>query len=462
MRIPIFLVLIVALVALGVVVVVGQAVVAPERPLILSAAFAPEAISPNADGVDDVTLFNYSLSRNATVHISLENEDGSIYYFRLGERRPAADYSVAFSGVVDGFTLPGEVFGGEVMRRLIPDGRYTWRLQAADDSGVTEERLGMLLIEYGDAPLPDIAEMSVFPDIFTPNQDGVSDRTAINLYLTRPAELTVTLQREGVEPVFLAQRVRDSRSDEAGRYLYDYEGGVDLGANPPPDGTYTVVAEAQDAVGQRVRRTASLTIQAGGKPLAEIVPQVTGASVIFETQLYDDRYASTRTQPGAMIDLPETPEGLAMTPITMRVGDLLVFMLTVENYSDVPIRTTGPAPGTVYDWSQRASTLGWFDESGAWRVGIDCLTAASDYPWRWALGDADTLETAVDPVTGAPYLYLPAGERAVVWGAVRMSEIEVRNPQNCWAGLIHEDVEVSIRNNNVGARQIELVEANGS
>jgi hypothetical protein len=39
-----------------------------------------------------------------------------------------------------------------------------------------------------------------------------------------------------------------------------------------------------------------------------------------------------------------------------------------------------------------------------------------------------------------------------------MTEIEARNPQNCWAGLIHEDVEISIRNNNVGQREVELVD----
>jgi hypothetical protein len=39
-----------------------------------------------------------------------------------------------------------------------------------------------------------------------------------------------------------------------------------------------------------------------------------------------------------------------------------------------------------------------------------------------------------------------------------MSEIEARNPQNCWAGLIHEDVGIALINQNVGARSVELVE----
>jgi hypothetical protein len=150
-----------------------------------------------------------------------------------------------------------------------------------------------------------------------------------------------------------------------------------------------------------------------------------------------------------------------MNTITMPVGDLLVFKLTVENYGEVPVRTQGSLPGTVYDWDQRSATFGEYDESGAWRVGIDCDTAEADYPWRWALGDADSLIEEVDPNTGNTYYYLPPHSRSVVWGAVRMTTIETRNPQNCWAGLIHEDVEVTDTNRVVGPRQIELVDPTG-
>lgn len=451
------LVVLTAFVGVAAVMAAGLMVFAPPRALISHASFDPAVISPNADGEDDVTIFSYTLTQGAIIDIILESDAGEVFFFRRGERRAAGDYTVAFSGVVDGYVREGESIDGEVLRRLVPDGAYTWRITAVDRAGVSETLSGTLLVENGDAPLPEISELTVFPNVFTPNQDGISDRTAINVYLEKPAVLTVRLERDGFEPIVLSQRVQDRRSGDAGRYLFDYDGGVDLGAEPPPDGEYQVVAEAQDAVGQRVLRTASLIIQDGGKPLAEIVAQPTGATVIFEAQPYQEVYETTRSVQGERIAPPEDPRGLSMTSITLPVGDMLVFKLTVENYSSVPIRTTGPAPGTVYQWDQRASTLGWFDESGAWRVGIDCTTAASDYPWRWALGDAATLQAGVDPFTGETFLYLPAGERAVVWGAVRMTEIEARNPQNCWAGLIHEDVEVSLRNNNVGARQIELV-----
>jgi len=138
--------------------------------------------------------------------------------------------------------------------------------------------------------------------------------------------------------------------------------------------------------------------------------------------------------------------------------ELLVIRLAATTYSEVTLSTTGPAPGTVYQQEQRAATLGAFDESGAWRVGIDCTTAETDYPWRWALGTAADLYEEFDPVSGHTYRYLPPGAQVAVWGGIRFTEIRARNPQHCWDGLIHEDVEVSIRNRNVGSREIELVE----
>ena len=75
---------------------------------------------------------------------------------------------------------------------------------------------------------------------------------------------------------------------------------------------------------------------------------------------------------------------------------------------------------------------------------------------RWALGDDKTLQLTKDPTNGNTLRYLPAGAQAVVWGAVRMTDLEAYNPQDCWAGLIHEQVSIDPVNNNVGARSVEL------
>ncbi|MBE2182580.1 MAG: hypothetical protein IAE89_04055 [Anaerolineae bacterium] len=452
-----------ALAALVVVVIIGLVLVKPPQPLLLAASFAPAIISPNADGDDDITLIAYELSRDANISLTFESEDGVIFNYRRDQPRTAGEYSVLFSGVVDGYTNEGETVQGEVLRRLMPDGTYTWRLSAVGDDGELQELTGLLTLENGEGALPEIPEFTVFPQHFTPNQDGISDRTAINVGLSKSAELQVYLIRDGMEPIFIPERIEGLNPDlPALRHLYDYDGGVDLGADPPADGEYTLVALAQDAAGQQVQRTATITIQDGGKPQAQIVPQPSGATVIFEAAAYDDAYFTSADDRGELIPQPQNPEGLSANSITMRVGDMLVFQLTVENYSETPIRTHGSPPGTVYDWTQRASAFGEADESGAWRVGIDCDTAASDYPWRWRLGTDDDLMQVTDLLNeDIVYYYLPPGARAVVWGAVRMSEIEARNPQNCWAGLIHEDVGTTTMNINVGPRSILLVDPPG-
>lgn len=455
------LVIIAAVVGMIAVLVAGRVLLQPPLPLITEAGFSPEIITPNADGDDDVALFQYSLSRNAHVSLTFESSDGETYVFRQDEARIPDDYQVLFSGVVDGYIREDEDITGEVLRRLMPNGEYIWRLTAVA-SDEQDERTGTLTIQDADSPLPLMSTFTIFPDVFTPNQDGINDRTEISVFLEKGANLQVYLVGEDGEKIYVAPRQEGRKPGEAGRHLFDYEGGVDLDADPPPDGVYTVVAQAQDDEGQIIQQTGQLEIRDGGKPLAEIVPQTVGVDVVFAVQPYDERYFTSADALGEPVAPPDDVQDNSLTALQMPLGDMLVFKLTVENYGKSPIRTSGPPPGTVYQQSQRASTMNAFDEAGAWRVGIDCSTAETDYPWRWALGTDDDLYEEFDPYSGNTYRYLPAGERVVVWGAVRMTEIEAMNPQNCWAGLIHEFVEVSIRNTNVGSREVLLVDTNVS
>lgn len=459
MRFPIWLTLIAAAATLALVLAIGVLALQPPRPLLVSASFSHERISPNADGIDDVAEFQYEVTRNAFVTLTFTNADGVEFIFRDAERRIAEQYALLFSGVVDGFVLPGETVAGEVVRRLLPDGVYTWTLRAvAQDDGEIMEKTGTLEIVDADDALPDITTFEIGPQEFTPNQDGINDRTWINVFVTKEADLSVFMIGADGERVFIARREEGRQIGEAGLHAFDYEGGIDIDADPPPDGTYTVVAEARDAVGQIVRQSGQLTIRDGGKPRAEIMGQPTGVDVVFEVMPYDERFFSSTDGLGDRVPVPSDPSSLARTTINVPQGDLLVFRLTVQNYGPTPIRTTGPPPGTVYQQTQRAASMGEFDQSGAWRVGIDCETEIVDYPWRWAIGDENNLTHWTDPVTGNTYYYLPPGEQSVVWGAIRMTEvIEARNPQDCWAGLIHEDVAVSLQNSNRGRREVGIV-----
>lgn len=461
MRLPIGITIIAALIGFFGVVVVGQALIQPALPLIIRADFDDALITPNADGEGDITTFRYALSRHATISIYFEAADGTRYDFRRDELRIPRDYSVLFSGVVGGYVRPGEAIPGTVERRLIPDGTYDW-VMIAENQTEREEKRGTLTLQDADSPLPIMTTFTVAPDEFTPNQDGVNDRVEVNVYLEKDADLRVfLLTANGVE-IPISARKEGSREDEAGRHIFDYAGGVDLGADPPPDGTYTVVAVAQDAEGQRVRREADLTIMQGGKPRAEISPQAVDTDVFYTVQPYAEAYASAFETSGELLALPDFPDDINVSMLTIPLGDMLAFRLTVENYSDVPIRTTGPAPGTVYQQTQVASSLGAYEEPGAWRVGIQCDTSSQPFPYRWAIGADDVLMTIEDPETGKLYRYLPPQTQTVVWGAIRMTDIiERQNPQTCWAGLIHEQVGITVQNNNVDPREIQLVDPLG-
>lgn len=467
MRLPIWITIISAIVGLAIVFVIGSFFLQPPTDLILDAGFDTNTISPNADGENDITGFSYELARASTVTILFENEAGEIFYFREAQPRSRGDYSVLFSGVVDGYLNEGESLvlnlddnpdGVVVERRLIPDGVYTWRIIAENESE-REEQSGTFTIENSDSQLPLMTTFTLSTDVFTPNRDGVNDRVIINIFLEKDADLQVYLLTEDDVELPVSQREEWSCDveDDCGRYTFDYEGGVDLNQTPPPDGTYRLVAVAQDDEGQRIRRESTLTIQDGGVPRAEISPQNVDADVFWMSMPYDERFFSEGVNIGDLIDLPDNPDVVSQTLVAVPYGDMLVFRLTVNNYGDVPIRTTSPATGTVYQQEQRAAALNALEEPGAWRVGISCDTSLTDFPYRWATGSPDELESRQDIATGREYQYLPANASTVVWGAIRMTEInEFANPQTCWAGLIHEGVNVSVENRFVGAIEVHI------
>jgi hypothetical protein len=391
------------------------------RELLSGASFAPAAISPNGDGVQDATSIHYELGRRANVSIYLQDTAGQRYYFRNHQPRTAGAYDVLFGGVIDG--------------QVLADGEYTWVIEAADEGGQHQATQGKLVVADGDKLPPQITKFTISPQEFTPNQDSISDRVTINVGLNKPATLLVTLQNalcHGSETPpadnptlvcagFPLQEKEGAarKSGEAGLHEYDYDAGVDLGAEPPPDGTYVVTARVQDAIGQVVTLTDTLTIKAGGIPRAEIVD----GTVNFSRS-------------------------------SLLVGDTLYFTLTVENYGAVPIRTSGPEPGYVYNLDQNYNVPGFAEESGAWRVGIDFDTSQRQYPFRWAVGGPGDLITQT--IGGKTYYYLPANTKAVVSGGIKMTSKPPRDPLYFWAGLIHEDVELSDINSHVDPHFITI------
>jgi hypothetical protein len=378
--------------------------------LLASAAFQPATITPNGDGQADATKIDYALNRNAKISIFLQDAAGKRYYFRQDQPRAAGPYSVLFGGVID--------------NRALANGTYTWVI-AASDGGQTQERSGTLTIADADTTPVEITSLTASPPVFTPNRDGISDRATINVWISKDADLRVYLMGQDETQYPVTEKPGARKPGEPGGHTFDYDAGVDNGAEPPPDGTYTVYAEATDKVGQHAVATATLTLQEGGVPRAEIVD--------------------------GQVDFSICPTPKAQCPVSL--GNTLHFTMTVENYGTVPLRTSGPQPGACYDLDQNSNAprpdrpQGYPDESGVFRAAIGFDTQLTNYPFRWAIGGKDDLETKT--IDGKDYFYLPVGKRAVITGCIRITSVPPRNPLYFWAGLIHEDVEISQLNDRV-------------
>lgn len=451
MRLSPLFTLLAALVAVVIIGATAARFLQPPRPLLADAGLSLNQISPNGDGQEDATRIQYTLNRNARVTISFRrNISGTEYIFRKDELRAADSYQVLFSGVVNGYTLPNEQIGGAIEARLLPNDLYVWTISAIAEDGESAQTSGNLIVNDADTELPLIRDFSVSPAIFTPNQDGVDDRVTANVYLSKKATLTVYLQDAKGTRYYVPERVEMRQPGEPGAHVFDYDGGVDNDVTPPPDGDYTLVAVAEDIEGQRVRRTSQITLKDGGLPQVEIQAQTSGSTVTYGTQ----PYTTGSVQP---------PAGVTSTQAKLQLNqnDLLTFRLTVYNYGKTPLRTMGPWPGQVYGWDQLAAkyTDPTISKSGIWRVGLTCETSETDFPWRWAIGAPDKLHKVVDD-KGQTFYYLNPGESATVWGAVQMSYlVKSRNPQDCWAALIHEDVIIPPAQSHVGPIKVELIPA---
>jgi hypothetical protein len=269
-----------------------------------------------------------------------------------------------------------------------------------------------------DSVGPPIEDFTVFPEVFTPNQDGINDRISISYRLLEAAEVEVYLRdAEGHHyPVGLPKtRWDEDEFDlegspskvelEPGLWEYDYDGGIDRGASPPADGHYTVVVEASDLVGNKVIREAPLTIEDGGLPLAEI-------------------------------------KTVEFFPEVLPLGGTLHVTVTVENVGAVAIRTKGPPSGTIYTSRENFNTLGFYEEPGIFRVGVD-FEGNSDgrsYTYRWQLGRDEDLEERI--INGQRQLYLLPGRRVTIVGHITIIDEPPKINPHYWAGLVHEQVRI--------------------
>ncbi len=377
-------------------------------PLLSNVSVAPDAISPNADGTEDVTLITYRINRQAMVSIYFEDASGARHYFRDAERRSPGKYTVYWGGVINDPQVR-EVQGGKMLveSQVLPDGVYTWVVEAVSESGQREQKQGQITLSGADTTLPELHNFTVVPQVFRPNQDGLADdRVAISYYLTKQAQRTQVYlvsaatrpgEPEVKYPIAEKSSVSTALPTDAGYHGYDYDGGVDNNAEPPPNGDYIIYGEAEDKVGNRVVVSSTLTIEEGGKPRAE----VSGGEIDWQGEM------------ARVVGVP--------------LGQTLCFTATVQNIGPVPIRTIGPWPGQKYKFSENYNALAaqyneksWYQQAGVWRFGINFDTTGVDFPFRWAIGRQQDLEERI--INGQPQYYLLPGKRGLVSGCIEFDQ----------------------------------------
>lgn len=411
------------------------------RPLLFDVSLSPDTISPNADGVDDATNITYELSRNAQVSIYFENQQGERFYFRQGRPRSAGTFSVQWGGTINQDRwLEGEYGRQRVGSWVLPDGTYTWVVEATGEDGETQRIEGPITLAGGDQIVPELRKFTVTLPEFTPNQDGLADRTAVSYYLNKDVDSVRVYLYDPQKPDVeypLEEQERAVKPGEAGYHYYDYDGGVDRGADPPADGTYVVVGEARDLAGYHVVVSSTLTIVDGGKPRAEVV--------------------------NGTIQWGDAVRSLEGTEMYIPLGATLVFTTYIENYGRVPIRTSGPPSGTHYRSDQNYNTLavdmgeeGWHQQAGVWRFGINFDVSETDFPYRWAVGRPEELRCEV--VEGWEHCFLDPGQRGTVTGSIEMVGPFPREAIFAWGGLVHEYVGISAQNNYVDRIVIHIDE----
>jgi hypothetical protein len=401
-------------------------------PLLYDVTVSPDAISPNADGTQDVTEIRYSLRRAANISIYFENAEGERFYFRQDRRRSPGDYSVYWGGAVEEpYTVETDYGPQQILSWVLPDGVYTWTIEGKEDNGEISRVTGSITISDADTEIPEMHNFAVVPQSFTPNQDSIQDYVTISYFLTKDVDDVVLYLIDPTEPdvrYYISEQPGLVKPTEQGYHDYRYEADVDRNAEPPPDGDYILIGEARDAAGNAVRVERTLTILEGGKPRAE----VSQGEILWEGEM------------GRVV--------------TMMLNDKLCFTTHVTNVGRVPIRTHGPWPGEEYLFSQNYNTLAatvdesYGQQTGAWRFGINFDTTGVDFPFRWAIGSKDQLERRV--IDGREQWYLLPGKTGRVSGCITIDKEPPTGTRFWSGGLIHQGVAVV--NNDVDRISVEV------
>ncbi|MCX5726944.1 MAG: Ig-like domain repeat protein, partial [Candidatus Saganbacteria bacterium] len=199
---------------------------------ITEASISPSPFSPNGDSFKDFTNIRYNISGGEpeyTVDLRILNSSGGTVKILLdGERQGTGIYTLSWFGLND----KGE---------NLPDGKYTYKISAADKAGNTVGSSGIVLLVRNTS-----VTLSANPIYFSPAESNMLTFTCnISYYfeLTGEAESALRIYGSSNHEVY-----EFKHSYSQGTYTYNWDG-KDNNGQIVPDGTYTASIAIQDPAG---------------------------------------------------------------------------------------------------------------------------------------------------------------------------------------------------------------------
>jgi hypothetical protein len=382
-------------------------------PLLRDLQVYPTTISANEGKIADVT---FTITQPADILVSLEN--GSRYYLGaegVSRKYASGQHTFQFNGVVQGYQYTDENYPFEIVQRLVPDGEYLLTVTAATE--LLEAKLNQKIkVNNGNVILPAISSLDVDPAVITPNEDGIDDAAMITLELSADVtQLSVYVESESGKAFPVPELPGQTQPNAQGLHKFHFEA-LAIAGDDLENGLYDVSVNVLDRYGQHIEWVTPLIVS----EIGQLFGFIENGAVIYSSD-------------------------------NVEINDDLCFSLRVRNNGNTFMRTIGPWSNTRYQDGENFVSLGFPEDKGAFRIGLDYETRDGQYPLRWALGTP-----GIDLVEVDGEWYLPPKSIGSVSGCVQFNQIPEINPQYVWMGLIHEQTTLQIVNHRVAPQEFTV------
>jgi hypothetical protein len=362
----------------------------------LLSGVGPAAVELQPTGNGEHVDIRYTIGQPAKVSIYLADAQGTRFpALRDNEARLASadPYTFQFDG-----TVPTD--DPVLKRQALPNGTYTYTIEATGSSGETASAQGQITIAGAEHQPPLIENLVVSPDTISPNGDAIDDIAEITYQL--PVTATVDIIFTGPGDITFPFVAADEEEPELQKHVWN---GKTVDNTLLPDGVYTYVVRARDRFGNLVEQPGKITLAGGGLPELKIT------------------YSN-------------------IAPEAIMKGETITIRMRVKNTGKVPIRTYGPPSGYEYSTDDVFSSIAGdkyvVKSGGFWRIGVDWDAnsggAAKRYPFRWAITPRPPDQWQIPNEEDV----LMPGEEAEVVGHIRVEQPETK--MGFYVGLIQDGV----------------------